>query len=81
MGVWRKVGNLGEVQDNQGNSVVYGEFGFNTYGLHTTVDGIGVCIKVADLNDASAVLARLADGWRPVNWHALTERTDDVRTG
>lgn len=72
--VWNKVGNLGEMQDGRGNSLVYGEFGPDTYGLYTTVDGAHrvICVRAespaAATNDASELLDRLANGWRPVNW-------------
>ena len=71
---WNKVGNLGEMHDGRGNSLVYGEFGFDTYGLYTTVDGAEhiICIRAespaAAMRDANEILDKLSHGWRPVNW-------------
>lgn len=68
MATWNIVGNFGEMQDGRGNSLVYGEFGRDTYGLYTTIDGKEVCIRVDGTKDADKVLDKLASGWRPVNW-------------
>lgn len=65
---WHKVGYLGELQDDHGNSLVYGEFGDGTYGLYTVVDGHETYMKVASKSDAERLLEQLAGGWRPKNW-------------
>lgn len=65
---WRKVGSLGELQDGFGNSLVYGEFGRDTWGLYTTIDGVRSCIRVPNADAASKLLDKLETGWRPTNW-------------
>lgn len=68
MSNWSMKGNLGELQDGNGNWLSYGDFGTDTYGLHTTIGEYEACICVSGTNDADAVLEKLASGWRPVNW-------------
>lgn len=73
-GIWHSVVDLGEMQDANSNSLVYGEFGRDTYGLLTTVDGAEcvLCVRAERRSDvmreADDILGRLSDGWRPVNW-------------
>lgn len=70
--VWHSVGNLGEMQDGCGNSLVYGEFGGGTYGLHTSIDGRKVCLRTRSREDATLTLYNIANGWRPTNWKTTT---------
>lgn len=71
---WKKVGNLGELQDGQGHSLVYGEFGPDTYGLYITVDGRDACLCVREggqtkaCDAANDLIVAIEAGWRPVNW-------------
>ena len=69
MNAWERVGDLGELQDGNGNSLVYGEFGSGTYGLYTTIDGEEACLCVSGTEDADSMLEKIASGWRPVNWN------------
>lgn len=68
MNGWHKVGQLEELQNDSGDSLVYGEYGPETYGLYTSIDGREVCICARSIEDADDILKRLASGWRPVNW-------------
>lgn len=65
---WEKVGQLGELQNGNGDSLVYGEFGSGSYGLYTTLDGHDVCMRVDGPAAADELLAKIASGWRPINW-------------
>ena len=71
---WHEAGNLGEIQDVDGNALVYGEYGPDTWGLFTDLDGAEheFCIRAEGRADAkreaNALLAKLAGGWRPLNW-------------
>lgn len=67
LGQWHEIGNMGELQDGYGNSLTYGDFGRDTYGLHTTIDGKGYVLRTWSRSNATDTLQRLAAGWRPVN--------------
>ena len=58
----------GELEDGNGNVIWPYEFGPNTYGLHTTVDGKRMSVRVWSVEHANETLDKLATGWRPVNW-------------
>lgn len=71
---WHKVGDMGEIQNERGDALTYGNFGHDTYGLTTVVDGktVTLCIRCEIGDDVQAeadeILEKLASGWRPVNW-------------
>lgn len=67
---WASVGDLGELQDGCGNSLVRDEFGRGTWGLYTEIDGHSACLRCWSVEDANETLDKLADGWRPTNWQA-----------
>jgi len=69
--IWKQVGSIGEMQDGCGNSLTYGDFGRDTHGLHTNVDGNEVTLMVYSKDDASETLDKLASGWRPANWPSV----------
>lgn len=68
---WKQIGNIGEMQDGNGNSLTYGDFGSGTYGLHTNIDGHEVTLNAYSKDDASEMLDKLASGWRPANWPSV----------
>lgn len=65
---------FGETVNANGDSLHYGEFGPNTYGLMTEIDGkrVELCVREVEgksiTESADELLEKLAGGWRPVNW-------------
>lgn len=71
---WHKVGDMGELQNDRGDALTYGDFGPDTYGLTTVVDekAVRLCIRCeigGDMQaEADEIFEKLAGGWRPLNW-------------
>lgn len=65
---------------DDGSWLEYGDFGRDTYGLHTEIDGKQAIIRLFGsisgdvpegydlVAEADKLLDRIASGWRAVNW-------------
>jgi hypothetical protein len=71
-------GGMAYWENENGDQLYYGDFGPDTYGLYTTIDGkdctMRVCAEHVDeaTFNAERLLEKLASGWRPINWEQST---------